>query len=289
VFVLHGSEWFAIPQHFLWYDRIYLRCAVPLYFRAADSFIAVSHAVKADAVRYTHVLEDKVTVVQNGFDSKVFKQVRDPAQLQRVASKYQLPKRFILWAGQLESRKNIRRLLQAFALIKDRVPHDLVFAGAQRHAFPMAAGVERDLRSIQELSLEDRVHFPGWISHEDLPSVYGLADLFSFPSLHEGFGIPLLEAMACGCPILTANTCAPPEVIGDAGVLVDPLNVDAIAEGMYAILSDPEARQTYIARGRERVQQFGWERCAREVLSLFESLIQSSKSAPAHGTHSLAG
>lgn len=276
VFVLHGSEWFAIPQHFLWYDRLYLRCAVPLYFRAADALIAVSHAVKADAVRFTRVSEHKVAVVQNGYDSHRFKQVRDPLQLQQAAARYDLPKHFILWAGQLESRKNIRRLLQAYALIKDRVPHDLVLAGAQRFSFPMAAGIERDLALIDALGLADRVHFPGWISHQDLPAVYGLADLFSFPSLHEGFGIPLLEAMACGCPILTANTCAPPEVVGDAALLVDPLDVTAIAEGMYAMLSNPEARQAYVARGLERVKGFGWERCASEVLSLFESLAQSS-------------
>ncbi len=179
-------------------------------FRSADSFIAVSHAVKADAVRFTHVPESKVTVVHNGFDAGTFTPVRDPAQLHGVATKYRLPKHFVLWVGQLESRKNIRGLLRAFALIKDRVPHDLVLAGAQRFAFPMATGIERDLKLIEALSLQDRVHFPGWIPHEDLPSVYTLADLFSFPSLHEGFGIPLLEAMACGCPILTANTCAPP-------------------------------------------------------------------------------
>lgn len=276
VFVLHGSEWFAIPEHFLWYDRIYLRCAVPLYFRAADSFISVSGAVKEDAVRYTRVPEHKVAVVHNGFDGDTFKPVGDPAQLQRVAARYRLPERFILWVGQLESRKNIRRLLQAFAVIKDRVPHDLVLVGAQRFSFPMAAGVERDLALIQELSLQDRVHFPGWIPHEDLARVYELADLFAFPSLHEGFGIPLLEAMACGCPIVTASTCAPPEVVGDAALLVDPLDVDAIAAGMLEMLSNPELARTYAARGLQRVGQFGWERCALAVLALFESLAPST-------------
>jgi glycosyltransferase involved in cell wall biosynthesis len=278
VFVLHGSEWFAIPDHFLWYDRLYLRCAVPLYFRAADSFIAVSAAVKGDAVHFTGVPENKVTVVHNGFDANTFTLTRDALQLQRVAAKYRLPRRFILWVGQLESRKNIRRLLQAFALIKDRVPHDLVLAGAQRFAFPMAAGVERDLKLIHQLSLQDRVHFPGWIPHEDLPSVYALADLFAFPSLHEGFGIPLLEAMACGCPILTANTCAPPEVVGDAALLVDPLDVHTIAEGMFSMVSSGQLTQAYAARGLKRVREFGWNRCALAVLALFESLTLSTGS-----------
>ena len=276
VFVLHGSEWFVIPEHFLWYGRLNAHCAVPLYFRAADSFIAVSHAVKADAVRFTGVSESKIAVIHNGFDAATFRVISDQAQLRYVANKYRLPERFILWVGQLESRKNIARLLRAFARIKDRVPHDLILAGAQRFAFPMAAGVANDLKLIDELSLQDRVHFPGWISHADLPSLYRLADLFSFPSLHEGFGIPLLEAMACGCPILTANTCAPPEVVGDAALLINPMDVDAIATGMLELLTNPELRRRNIARGLNRVHEFGWERCAREVLALFESVMQSS-------------
>lgn len=277
VFVLHGSEWFAIPEQFLWYDRVYLKLAVPLYVRAADSFIAVSHAVKRDVVDHMGVDGHKVAAIHNGFDAGAFRLVNDPERLGAVASKYALPKRFILWAGQLESRKNIARLLEAFARIKDSVPHDLVLAGAQRFAFPMARGVERDLQLIQKLSLQDRVHFPGWISHEDLPAMYRLADLFALPSLYEGFGIPLLEAMACGCPVLTANTCAPPEVVGDAAVLVDPLDVDAIGRGMLEALTNVELRRANVARGLLRVRNFGWERCAREVLSLFEALVACPK------------
>jgi glycosyltransferase involved in cell wall biosynthesis len=104
-----------------------------------------------------------------------------------------------------------------------------------------------------------------------------LADLFSFPSLHEGFGIPLLEAMACGCPVLTANTCAPPEVVGDAAVLVDPLSEEAIAGGMLEVLTNAQLRNANVARGLARVHEFGWERCAHEVLQLFESLVPSRR------------
>lgn len=278
VFVLHGSEWFVIPEHFLWYDRLYIKCAVPLYLRAADSFIAVSNAVKNDVVRCTGVRESKVAAIHNGFDATAFQVIEDAERLAEVSRKYALPSRFILWVGQLESRKNIARLLTAFARIKDKVPQHLVLAGAQRFAFPMARGVDRDLRLVRELGIEDRVHFPGWVSHADLPAMYCLADLFAFPSLYEGFGIPLLEAMACACPIVTANTCAPPEVVDGAAVLVDPLSVDAIANGMLEMLTNDELRRASIARGLVRVQEFGWERCAREVLALFESLV--SRRAP---------
>jgi glycosyltransferase involved in cell wall biosynthesis len=125
---------------------------------------------------------------------------------------------------------------------------------------------------IEELGIADRVCFPGWVTHGDLPAVYCLADLFAFPSLYEGFGIPLLEAMACGCPIVTANTCAPPEVTAGAAYLVDPLRVDDIAQGMRTVIADQALRARLIARGMQRAADFSWEKCATEVLAVFESL-----------------
>jgi glycosyltransferase involved in cell wall biosynthesis len=276
VFVLHGSEWFAINDQFLWYDRLYLKYAVPIYFRYANAIIAVSHAVKRDAVKFMGVSEAKVAAIQNGFDPSVFRAIADRDRLQRVAATYALPDQFILWVGQIESRKNIGRLLQAFARIRDRIPHQLVLAGEQRFSFPMAAGAARDLKLIEDLGLKNRVHFTGWIPHEDLAAVYVLADLFALPSLYEGFGIPLLEAMACECPIVTANTCAPPEVAGEAAYLVDPLNVDAIAEGMLEMLTNDPLRETKVAYGLQRVKNFNWEKCAREILTLFETLAHSA-------------
>jgi glycosyltransferase involved in cell wall biosynthesis len=206
-FVLHGSEWFVIPKHFLWYDRLYLKLAVPFYLRAASALIAVSNAVRQDALRCTRVPPSKVTAIQNGFDTSRFRLIHDRDHLRDVSERYKLPERFILWAGQIESRKNIGRLLRGFARVARQIPHTLVIAGAQRFTFPMAVGAERELELIDSLGLRDRVHFAGWVSHEDLPALYNFAELFLFPSLHEGFGIPLLEAMACGCPIVTANTC----------------------------------------------------------------------------------
>jgi glycosyltransferase involved in cell wall biosynthesis len=269
MFVLHGSEWFVIPEHFLRHDRWYFNAFVPLYCRHADAFIAVSNAVKADVVEHTGIDPRKVFPIHNGFDPGLFQPVRDPERLRAVREKYRLPQRFILWCGQIESRKNVARLLRAFALIKDELPHQLVLAGEQRWS------TRTELQVMQELRLEDRVLFPGWIDHGDLPAVYSLAELFAFPSLYEGFGIPLIEAMACGCPIVTADTCAPPEVLDGSGCLVDPLDVEAIAAGMKKVLLDPQLRAGMIARGLERSKAFSWERCARQVLAVFDSLAPS--------------
>jgi glycosyltransferase involved in cell wall biosynthesis len=275
MFVLHGSEWFEIPEHFKKYDQFYFNLFVPLYCRRASAFIAVSHAVKKDVVAHTGVDAGKVFPIHNGFDPALFAPVRDPVRLAAVREKYQLPEKFILWCGQIESRKNVARLLRAFALIKDRVPHQLVIAGEQRWS------TDAELKVIRELRLEDRVCFPGWIQHTELATVYSLADLFAFPSLYEGFGIPLIEAMACGCPILTANTCAPPEVLDGSGYLVDPLRVEDIAAGMLKVLSEPELRRVMIERGIERARAFSWEKCARQVLEVFDTLERGKSAQPA--------
>jgi glycosyltransferase involved in cell wall biosynthesis len=274
MFVLHGSEWFEIPQHFKKYDQWYFNLFVPLYCRHADAFVAVSNAVKTDVVAHTGVDPAKVFPIHNGFDPTLFQPVRDPARLAAVRNKYKLPERFILWCGQIESRKNVARLLRAFALIKERVPHQLVMAGEQRWS------TRAELQVMRELQLEDRVFFPGWIQHGDLAAVYSLADLFAFPSLYEGFGIPLIEAMACGCPIVTANTCAPPEVLDGSGCLVDPLSVEDIAAGMLKVLFDGELRDGMIERGLERARAFSWEKCAKQVLEAFDSLERLTSGRP---------
>lgn len=266
IFVLHGSEWFVIPEHFQKHDQWYFNTFVPWYCRRATAFVAVSRAVKADAVKHTGVNPDKVAAIHNGFDPAIFRPIREPQLLASVRVKYKLPDQFILWAGQIESRKNVARLLRAFAAIKNRVPHDLVIAGEQRWS------TQSELSVIRELDIEKRVRFTGWVVHAELPAVYSMADLFAFPSLYEGFGIPLLEAMACGCPIVTANTCAPPEVTDGAAYLVDPLNIDDIAAGMCQVLLDRTLRESMIVKGLARAKDFGWEKCTRQLLELFASL-----------------
>ncbi|MGH8269493.1 MAG: glycosyltransferase family 4 protein, partial [Steroidobacteraceae bacterium] len=269
VFVLHGSEWFAIPGHFKWYDRVYCRTVVPWYCRRADAFITVADKVKEDAVRYVHADPTKIFSIHNAIDPRQFYLIQDEERLAAVRARYGLPQKFVLWVGQIESRKNVKRLLRAFAEVAGEFPHQLVIAGEQRWS------TREELSEVAALGLEKRIQFLGWVAHTDLPAIYRLAELFAFPSLYEGFGIPLVEAMACGCPILTANTCAPPEVVDGAGYLVDPYDVGAIAAGLRRTLSDSALRTAMIARGLERAKDFSWEKCAREVLGVFDTVVDA--------------
>jgi glycosyltransferase involved in cell wall biosynthesis len=270
VFVLHGSDWFVIPEGYPWYDRWYFRKSVPLYCRYADAFISVSHATKKDVVRFTGVDPDKVIPIYHGFDHGRFHVIQDIAVLETVGQKYQLPKQFILWVGQIYPTKNFGRLLQAFSQIKDKIPHQLVIVG--EHLW----GAEDALQMIRDLKIHDRVLFTGWVSHDDLPALYNLAELFVMPSLYEGFGIPLLEAMACGCPVLTSKTASPPEVMDGAAYLVDPLEVNEIAKGTLEVLSSFPRREEMIKRGLQRVKSFSWESCAKKTLAVLESQMNGN-------------
>ncbi len=267
VFVQHGSEWFVIPEAFAWYDRIYTRNVVPWYCRAATRILTVSNRVKADAVEFTGVAPEKFVTVYNGFDHARFYPVTDPERRAEVRSRYQLPKRYLFWAGQIYPPKNVERILAAFTRVCSELDLTLVMAG-ETYGRAM-----RELSAAARPEISDRVLFTGWVPHEDMATMYSMAELFVFPSLYEGFGIPLIEAMACGCPVLTANTGSPPEVVRNAAVLVDPLSVDQIADGIRQVLTSAELRSALVERGLERARDFGWDRCAREVLTALEGCI----------------
>jgi glycosyltransferase involved in cell wall biosynthesis len=279
IWVLHGSEWFVIPKHFTWYDRLYVAASVPVYARLADAFISVAKFVKDDMLKECSVDPNKIFPIYNGIDPKQFYFIDDAARLQAVKAKYQLPDKFIIWVGQIGTRKNIQRLLQSFAQIAREFPHDLVIAGEQRKLQGSKEALA-GIKELEQMGLGHRIRFLGWVGHDDLPAIYRLADHFCFPSIYEGFGIPLIEAMACGCPVVSANIGAPPEVCEQAAVLVDPYDVAAITEGMRRVITDAALRAQLIARGLERAKDFSWDKCATQVLEVFDYVMRPKDAAP---------
>jgi glycosyltransferase involved in cell wall biosynthesis len=245
----------------------YLDRVVPRSVHRADHVLADSQATKEDLIALYGVDANKVSVLLSGVHER-FCPVRDPAALAAVRQRYGIGDGpFVLSVGTVQPRKNYERLIRALAHLPDRNVH-LVIAGGR-------GWLEGSIYSVVDsLKLRDRVHFVGFAEDADLPALYSAARCFAFPSLHEGFGLPVLEAMACGTPVVTSNVSSLVEVAGDATLLVDPLSVEQIAASLSSLLSDEDLRARLIERGLRQAAQFTWASAARELLEVYRSLIQ---------------
>ncbi len=246
--------------------REYLNQAVPRSVRRADIVLADSQNTKGDMMELLGVDSAKVKVVYAGLDDR-FVPIEEEEKRREVRDKYHLDFPFILSLSTLEPRKNQIRLIEAYGFLSKgkAMPQRLVLAGGKGWLY------EEIFRRVEELKLTDRVYFPGFISEEDLPTLYSLADVFVFPSLYEGFGLPPLEAMACGTPVVASDVASLPEVIGEAGILVPPDDVEALASAIEKVLDDAVLRENLIAKGLLQARSFSWERAAKGLLEIYES------------------
>ncbi|MDB6106371.1 MAG: glycosyl transferase group 1 [Gammaproteobacteria bacterium] len=274
IFVMHGADWLAFPQNYYLFDRLYHKVSLPFFCRKAARIISVSQDATRIAVDRLNLPPSKVATVYHGFRTD-FQRIEAPERLARVRARYKLPERFILYVGRIYPMKNVRGLVEAFAKLRDRIPHSLVICGIKHYK------TEPDFAAIEQHSLHDRVIPTGFVEEEDLPALYSMADAFVLPSLYEGFGIPLLEAMACGCPIVTSTQGSCPEVVDGAGVLVNPRDPADIAEGIYKVLADRELAAGLVRKGYQRVAQFSWEKCARETLDVIASVARTGHATEA--------
>ena len=230
-----------------------------------DKVITISENSKRDIMEHLKVPEEKIRVIYVAADEQ-FKPLEeeDVAEIKR---EYNLDFPFILSLSVLEPRKNLPILIKSFHKLKNQgLGHRLVIGGGKGWKY------ENIFRTVEELGLDKEVIFLGCVPGEDLPKLYNAADLFVFPSLYEGFGLPPLEAMACGCPVITSNTSSLPEVVGDAGVMVDPYDVNGWAEAMDRVLLNKGLKQDMRERGLERAKMFSWEKTAKETLRVYEEV-----------------
>ena len=247
--------------------RVYLEEVVPRSVRRADFIIADSENTRNDLVVLLGVPPTSIAVVPGGVEER-FAPITDATTSSRVRRYLGIgDARFILAIGMLEPRKNLNRLMDAFADLKKRpgVPSDLklVLAGGKGWLFD---GIfEHHAAS----PVRDDITFPGFIPDELLPGLYACADVFAFPSLYEGFGLPILEAMACGTPVVASRASCLPEVAEGAAVLIDPTNVESLADGLYRTLTEADLRADLIARGRERAAQYTWRAAALRLLDVY--------------------
>lgn len=270
VVTVHDLNFEVSPETIHPIRRAYLRRITRRSVHRARKVIAISQSTASDIVRLYGVPDEKIAVIPYGLDA-IFTPDNARALEPMVRQRYPLPERFLLFVGTLEPRKNLPRLLEAYALARQHADlPPLVLAGAPGWQH------ERILAQARELGVGSHIVFAGYIPREHLPGVYAAASALLYPSLYEGFGLPPLEAMGCGTPVLVSNTSAMPEVVGDGGVLVDPRDVQQIAEGIVRMTQDEVLRQEIAERGLERAKRFRWEEAARRTLGVLEDACSSS-------------
>ena len=233
----------------------------------ADMIVAVSDFTRRELIDLFRISSDRIRVIHLGI-GKEFTSSLPLQRIEEVKSRHGIKKRYLFFVGLMEEKKNLIRLVEAFSQVRRSLPESvqLVLAG------PHGPATEKVVRTITELSLGGEVLLLGAVPREDLPFLYAGAAAFAFPSLHEGFGIPPLEAMASGIPVVASNVGPLPEVIGEGGLLVDPLKTEAIADALYNVLTDDRLGEKLRQKGLERAKAFSWDKMAREMLALYETL-----------------
>ncbi|MBI5352644.1 MAG: glycosyltransferase family 4 protein [Chloroflexi bacterium] len=245
-------------------DTTYMKIMMPRAAKKASMVFTVSEFTKKESIRLFGLDSNKTRVCYEDC-SPIYKPVIDQAERNAIRTRYNLPEKFIFCPTSISPRKNLPRILAAFEMVKDKIPHDLVITGGQSIK-------EKELVERFDSGFYHRVRVLRHIPYEDMPGLYSLADFALYPSLLEGFGMPVLEAFRTGCPILTSNISSIPEVAGDAAFMVDPYNTDQIADGMLKLAEDSPLRQSLIAKGYEQSKKFSWERTARIILDGLEEV-----------------
>ncbi len=264
---IHDLTFKKFPRLFTKDTFTYVNNWVELAVKSADKIIAVSDNTKKDLIDLFNAPEEKIEVIYEGVE-EIYRPLKLESSLRGIKDKYNLPEKFILFVGTIEPRKNLKKLIEAFGEFKKSGPaeHKLVIAGGRGWQY------EDIFKAVGKLGLSKEIIFPDYIPERDLPLIYNAADLFVYPSLYEGFGLPVLEAMACGVAVITSNVSSLPEVAGDAAVLVDPDDTRAIAEAMENVLQDNDLKRKMIENGLKRAAMFSWQEMAKKTLEVYSQV-----------------
>jgi len=258
-------------QHTL-LDVAYWKWVEALTVRKAARVVAVSHDTARDIERFYRISQRKVEVIHWAPHAR-FRPVRDSCQLEALRRRYRLPTQYVLFVGILAKKKNVPTLLSSMAKLYSRMPNapDLVVVGRQ---YPQSEDTV-STALVHQLGLDGHVHFLGSVPDEDLPGLFTASAFYVLPSLHEGFGIPCLEAMACGVPVIVTRAGALPEIVGDAAwILDDPMDAVGLSTAMECVLRDGTLRQEMVRRGFERAAAFSWEKSARKMLEVYQAVLE---------------
>jgi glycosyltransferase involved in cell wall biosynthesis len=269
VVTIHDCIHLMFPQYLP--NRLgyyYARTLMWTATRQAARILTVSEASRRDILRFFNVPPEKVQVIHNAIDAR-FLTAPDEATTERVRQRYQLDHPFVLYVGNIKPHKNIERMIDAFGRARPNGPPGLklVIIGDEVSRYPSLR------QMVHRQKLDKHVRFLGFQPQETLASFYRLSGAFVFPSLYEGFGLPPLEAMACGTPVITSNVSSLPEIAGDAALLVDPYDIDAIARAIVQVFADRPLRDSLIARGHARVRQFSWADSVARIRRAYRDVL----------------
>ena len=269
VSMIFDLAFLRFPQMFkprdLWQMKLWTKLSV----KSVAAIITISEASKKDVIEYYGLDKKKITVACPGYDEEILKPVKDIGEISKVKEKYEIRGEYALYVGTLQPRKNLIRLIEAFQKIDNL---KLVIVGKTKGLGRQAWMFEEILKKPKELGIEERVIFTGFVPTEDLPALMTGAKVFVWPSLWEGFGMPPLEAMACGTPAIVSNVSSLPEVVGDAGIVVDPKSVEQIEGAIRAVCFDGNLRARKSKESLVQARKFSWGKMGRTVLKVLEEV-----------------
>jgi glycosyltransferase involved in cell wall biosynthesis len=268
---IHDLSFEHLPQTFKRRSRMQLRMTVRRSARNAAQIIALSEHARMDLINTYHLIPEKVNVVPLAAPA-AFAPVRDDNELQRVRQTYGIDGDYILSVGSIQPRKNLRRLIEAYSVLRHAQPEcklpQLVLVGKNAWLY------DETLRALKDTDVGASILLTGYVPESDLPALYSGALCFIYPSYYEGFGLPPLEAMKCGAPVIVGNRTSLPEVVGDAALMIDPFDVNAIAGAIQKMITDSEFRSELRVKGLERAKEFDWKETARQTLAVYRKAFE---------------
>ena len=272
IVTVHDLIPFRFPQFFPKGIKGELKWQIQkILLKKSDAIITDSYSSREDIIKYASIDEKKIQVIYLGV-GKEFKAIKSGEKLEEIKNRLKLPDEFILHVGDVNYNKNIKGLIKAFNIIKSQYPSlNLVLIG--KGFVNPSPQLSEIIQLINSFELTDKVYFTGGFSTGDLVGIYNLAKIYIQPSFAEGFGLPVLEAMTCGCPVVTSDNTSLKEIVGNASVLINPHDVDDIAGGITEILSDKQKRDKLITEGIARSKLFSWEKCAEETIEVYMSVV----------------
>ena len=268
IVTLYDLSFYLYPQYFRPMQRLYLQIGTRASVRRAAQIITISESSKRDTVRLLQKNPEQIQVVPPGVEPEFFRAAHAD-EIEQFRRTKHLPEQFVLFLGTREPRKNLDTLIRAFVQAKRcaNFPHYLVIAGGR-------GWLDQEIeRTINELQVSDQILFPGFVPHDELPLWFRAADLFVYPSQYEGFGMPALEALACGTPVITSNVSSLPEAVGDAARLVNPRATEELADAIFEMLTDDALRHEYARRGPEHARAFTWTRAAQQTADTYRRAL----------------